>query len=89
MPRYKFCWSNLPDALLHQLYRQLVEGGEDAADALKQIYGARPKDEFVREAWPILRDEWLGRDKQSRTTAIRALRERRREPGQISNRRAQ
>jgi hypothetical protein len=79
----------LPSALTNELCEQLVAGGEDAIDALTQIYGARPKDDFVRDAWPILRETWLAYSKESRGEVVRALRQQRGEHGQISNRKAQ
>jgi superfamily II DNA or RNA helicase len=79
----------VPSNLLNELCDQLIEGGEDASDALTQVYGARPRDEFVRDAWPILRETWLAHSKESRGEVVSALLEQRGEDGQISNRRAQ
>ena len=89
LPRYKFRWTKLPPALLKELSEQLVAGGEDPADALTQVYGARPKDDFVQEAWSILRERWLAHSRGSRNEVVLALRDQRREGGAISNRRAQ
>ncbi|GJF12541.1 helicase [Mycolicibacterium cyprinidarum] len=91
MPRYKFRWSNLPDFLLEELCQGLfVDASEfDAREVLQGAYGARPKDNFVAEAWELLREHWLHRDKSSRDRVVRELRERRREEGKITNRRAQ
>ena len=57
MPRYKFKWSNLLPSLLEALCRDLpdVDDYDDnPAGALREAYGARPDEEFIREAWPTL-----------------------------------
>ena len=89
MPKYKFRWSNLPPRLLDALRLALIDGDGDPAELLGVIYGARPKAEFIREAWPTLLDSWLKHDTESRDAVVRALRETRREDGTISNRRGQ
>ena len=89
MPKYKFRWSNLPSELLDVLREALIAGDEDSADLLAVIYGARPKVEFIEEAWQTLLDSWLGHDKESRHAVVRTLREARREDGTITNRRSQ
>ena len=91
MPRYKFRWSNLPSTLLGALCRDLgVNGeGEQPADTLRTIYGARPNDDFVWDAWPTLLKSWLQNTKESRQWIVEALREVRREDGRLTNRKAQ
>lgn len=89
MPKYRFKWCNLPSELRDELREALIEGDGDSTGLLAAIYGARPKDEFVREAWPTLLECWLTRDKESRCAVVLALREARREDGMITNRRAQ
>lgn len=89
MPKYRFRWSFLPSTLVHELWEELIEGGDDAVVALTQVYGARPKEDFIRDAWPILLERWLAHNAESRDKVIRALRELRREEAHITNRRAQ
>ncbi|WP_238423947.1 helicase-related protein [Rhodococcus ruber] len=92
MPRYKFKWSNLPPALLRDLSDALLEIYDpDAgpADALRTVYGARPTVEFVREAWPTLRESWLRSDKESRHRIVDALQKARNEHGLVKGTRAQ
>ena len=91
MPRYKFRWSNLPISLLDELCHGLFEdaSGLDACDVLQDAYGARPRDDFVAEAWDLLLEEWLHHDKPSRDQVVATLRELRHEDGRITNRRAQ
>ena len=91
MPRYKFQWSQLPAPLLDRLCDHLLVdyGGLTAPEALRSAYGACPKHDFVEEAWSVLLDSWLSHDKQSRESTVQALRKLRREPGRITNRRAQ
>lgn len=91
MPKYKFRWANLPTSLLDELCDGLFEdaSGLDACGVLQGAYGARPKDDFVAEAWDLLREDWLHHDKPSRDRVVETLRELRHEDGRITNRRAQ
>ncbi len=61
MGRYKFRWANLGPDVLAGLADQIGADG-DAVEALTSTYGARPKEEFVRDTWPQLIDIWLRRD---------------------------
>ncbi len=91
MPRYKFKWSNLRSPLLRALCRDLLDAdpNRDPADSLEAIYGARPTEEFIREAWPTLLDSWLKMSKESREWVVGTLREARGEKGSIAGRDAQ
>lgn len=91
MPRYKFRWSNLPPVVLEFLCHDLIVDGDDydPSEALCDVYGARPRDDFVRDAWPTLLETWLKHDKESRSLIVAALRETRREEGTLTNRGAQ
>ena len=89
MPKYKFRWSNLPCKLLDELREALIEGDGESAELLDELYGARPRDDFVREAWSVLLDSWLEHDKESRNAVVIALRQARGEDGTITNRRGQ
>ena len=91
MPKYKFQWSNLPSTLLDALRRDPIVDGDDydSAEALRAAYGARPKDDFIRDAWPTLLQSWLQHEKDSREWIVGMLRETRREDGRLTNRKAQ
>jgi len=88
VPRYRFKWTNLSPALLKVLCRDLL--GENLqsnpADALARKYGARPREDFVRAAWPILRESWLRVSKESRDWVVEALRQIRNEPEPLTRR---
>lgn len=77
MPRYRFSWSNLPNSLLSELAQALeVDTQGDAANALRGIYGARPNEEFIEDAWELLREVWLLDDDEARAEIVATLRER-------------
>ncbi len=77
MPRYRFSWSHLPPVLLSELAETLdVETLEDVAGALREIYGARPQEEFIEDTWDLLRDVWLSEDDEARGEIVATLRER-------------
>jgi|LauGreDrversion4_2_1035121.scaffolds.fasta_scaffold209292_2 hypothetical protein len=73
MPRFKFQWSNLPDDLLRELAWGLGLPG-DPAVALQTRFGVKPKEEFVKESWPLLLQFWLGDDHAARHELVSALR---------------
>src|ERR1700693_3858908 len=73
MPRYRFNWDSLPPRVVKELSDSLALKGERPTDALRAAYGARPKSEFVRDAWPALRDRWLAADEASRAHVIEQL----------------
>lgn len=74
VPRYRFSWENLSAPLLAELCDSLGLKDDKSADALRTTYGARPKPEFVRDAWPVLRDRWLADDAVSRAHVLAQLR---------------
>lgn len=76
MPRYRFRWEQLPGRLTRRLASDLQLDGEPGT-ALRKAYGARPGEDFVRDAWPLLRDEWLAKDGPARRSVVTELRERR------------
>lgn len=73
LPRYKFKWSNLDEAMLRGLCEDLHLDEQDPAESLRLAYGARPTDSFIREAWPDLRDRWLGSDTEARKFVVEEL----------------
>ena len=92
VPRYKFKWSNLGPSLLRALCHDLLDGedlDEDPATALQAVYGARPTEEFIRDAWPVLLKSWLRTSKDSREWVVEALREARGDRTLVSGRDAQ
>ena len=77
MPRYRFSWTNLPEDLLVELTKALdLETQADAANALREIYGARPQEEFIEDTWELLREVWLTDDEEARGEIAATLRER-------------
>ena len=72
MPRYRFAWTNLSDEFLAELAGALGLRGEPA-EALRSKYGARPKERFVQDAWPFLRDGWLAEDDVARSSVVDML----------------
>lgn len=59
MPRFKFQWTNLPENLQLSLLPVEERTSQNAAEVLKRIYGARPREEFIREQWTTLLNNWL------------------------------
>lgn len=74
MPRFKFQWSNLPEDLRLALLPDDQKDTDNSSKALKRIYGARPKDDFIRENWPTLLGSWLKNDSLSRDQLASSLR---------------
>ncbi|TDL03287.1 helicase-related protein [Mycobacterium paragordonae] len=90
MPNYKFKWTNLPPTLLKALLRDLgLPTHGDPAAALRANHGARPKEDFIREAWPTLLESWLRVAKDARERVVKALRDVRGERGTLKGRDAQ
>ena len=77
MPRYRFSWSHLPPLLLSELAETLdIATHGDTAIALREIYGARPQEEFIEDTWELLREVWLAEDHEARGEIVATLRER-------------
>ena len=92
MPKYRFNWTNLPPAVLRALRRDLTVGYDDEADpadALREAYGARPDEEFIREAWPTLLRSWLPTATQPRERIVQALQEAHHDKALVKGRGAQ
>ena len=75
MPRYRFSWTNLPAEMLADLADYLQLDGDPAGD-LRAVYGARPRADFVRDAWPVLLASWFATDRAKARLAAARLRER-------------
>ena len=91
LPKYKFQWSKVPSKVLVALCQDLglAPDEESPAAALRTAYGARPKDDFIGDAWPTLLRAWLHETKESREWIVDALREVRREDGRLTSRKVQ
>jgi hypothetical protein len=73
-----FDWSTVPTRLATELARELAledvarRGGP--ARALRATFGPVPGVDFVRIAWPVLRDRWLISDDDARADVVTRLR---------------
>ncbi|WP_155289271.1 T3SS (YopN, CesT) and YbjN peptide-binding chaperone 1 [Rhodococcoides fascians] len=74
MPRYRFSWSNFPVPLIERLAADLGLNSDDPAIELRRSYGARPKLNFIQDAWPTLQSTWLVADDFSRGLVVEDLR---------------
>jgi len=68
-----FRWENLPPTLLGRLGEEVGQTAGEPAAALGRIYGDRPDEDFVRDLWPVLRDEWLTANRERRQAVVEAL----------------
>lgn len=57
---------------MESLATQLDLSG-DPEQALRRTYGARPREAFVRDAWDVLRNDWLFHDDASRNWIVEQL----------------
>ncbi len=73
MPKYRFTWTNRDDRVSRGLCQDLELDTDDPARSLRQAFGARPNEDFVRQAWPYLRERWLGRDGSARRYVVGSL----------------
>lgn len=76
MPRFRFSWANIEPAVLQAITTHLNLPGENPAEELRRAYGARPRENFVEETWPVLLGSWLSTDQPSREAIAASLRER-------------
>ena len=75
MPRFRFQWSNLSIELLRALTKELKLLDNNYTESLRSSYGARPKPEFVKDAWQVLLESWLLEDQNAQNNIAEALRE--------------
>ena len=70
-----FDWARVPDQLAGELARELaLDVDAKPADALAATFGAVPNADFIRVAWPTLRDHWLPTDNDARADVVSGLR---------------
>ena len=63
MPRFRFQWSNIETSILQSLIEELrLTDNGDAVLSLRGQYGAKPKEEFIKDAWNTLLEKWLVND---------------------------
>jgi hypothetical protein len=63
MPRFRFQWSNIETSILQSLIEELrLTDNGDPAQSLRGQYGAKPKEEFIKDAWNTLLEKWLVND---------------------------
>jgi hypothetical protein len=75
MSRNGFSWDQLDQAFLGSLANGLLISG-DAAVGLENRFGSKPNEDFIREVWAILIDEWLQQDVNACVLIAKALRNR-------------
>lgn len=73
MPRYRFSWDHIDEDVLRPLAVAAGGDGSQPRRTLRDRYGARPKDDFVRDLWPQLRDTWLATDAAARADVVEQL----------------
>jgi integrase len=74
MPRYRFQWSHHPDRVLLALCREVGLDLGDPVASLRRRYGARPEEDFAKQAFHVIIDVWLGHNRNLRRAVIVDLR---------------
>ena len=74
MPKYRFSWDAIPETVREELALAAGCQGPSPSEDLRRQYGARPKEEFVRDLWPTLREKWLARDDLAMSRVVESLR---------------
>ena len=59
MARQQFTWECLPDRLIRAIAEDAGIAPSGAAPHLADVYGTPPGEDFVREYWEVLREDWL------------------------------
>ena len=73
MPRYKFQWDQVSALVLTTFAVEYGLPLRAVPTELRSRYGARPKEEFVRQNWVPLLDSWLSRDTGARNELVTRL----------------
>jgi hypothetical protein len=76
MPRFRFNWDNLDPSLTTPLCEHLHLSGSNPGAELRSVYGARPREDFIEDVWPVLIKIWLPNDERARRSIATSLRER-------------
>jgi type I restriction enzyme M protein len=70
---YQFEWEQLPTRLIQVLAQEAgITASHPVAD-LAALYGTPPDEEFVRENWEVLREEWLPGADEARRNVVGKL----------------
>ena len=73
MARQQFAWEYLPVRLIRALNEEAGSAFSVSITALAERYGTPPDEEFARENWEVLRDDWLTDDDAARAAVITQL----------------
>ena len=73
MTRYLFKWEHLPTRLIRVIAQEAGITASHPADDLAALYDTPPDEEFVRENWDVLREEWLPSADEARRTLVGKL----------------
>jgi type I restriction enzyme M protein len=73
LTRYLFEWEHLPTRLIRVIAQEAGITASHPADDLAALYGTPPDEEFVKENWDVLREEWLPRADEARPALVRKL----------------
>ena len=76
MPRFRFNWDNLDSSLTTSLCVHLHLPGVNPTAELRSVYGARPREDFVEDVWPVLMQAWLPAAEEALKRISTSLRER-------------
>ena len=76
MPRFRFNWDNLVSSLTGPLCAHLHLPGVNPTAELRSEYGARPREDFIEDVWPVLMKVWLSGHEEARNRISTSLRER-------------
>jgi type I restriction enzyme M protein len=69
----QFQWVHLPIQLLRTIAEDIGLAAGSAATDLAKRYGTPPDEEFVRENWDVLRDQWLPNANEAREALVEEL----------------
>lgn len=72
-----FDWGRVPAPLLTKLakHTSAARRGVPPEDSLRDRFGVCPDEEFIHEAWPVLRDSWLASRPEPRNAVVTRLRD--------------
>lgn len=73
MPRDRFQWEHLPVRLIRAIAQDAGLTASHPATDLAALYGTPPDEEFIRENWDALREEWLPGADEARRILVEKL----------------